>query len=63
MVHPAEAALHAGRPRKAEVRQESLVGMRGLLQHPEVMWVGAEKQHAERPKACRLLCSISVMAQ
>lgn len=43
MVHPAEAALGTGRLGRAEVRQESLVGTRGLLQRPVVMWAGAEK--------------------
>lgn len=45
MVHPAAAALGTERLGMAEVRQESLVGTRGLLQHPGVVWVGTEDRH------------------
>lgn len=48
MVHPVEAALHAKRLGKAEVRQESLVAMRGLLQHPRVMWVRSSMLRGQR---------------
>lgn len=58
MVHPAEVALGTGRLGKAEVRQEGLVGMRWLLQHPGIVWVGM----SQGLKACGLLCSSSVVA-
>lgn len=61
VLHPAEVALGTGRLGRAEVRQESLVGMRWRLQHPRVVRVGAKKRHvpgAEGMQAALLqLCS------